>query len=55
VGTEFKFRVVVVFLFAIFYVIINTAAGVRAVDPKAPSTHSIGSGGETPPLHVAPG
>jgi ABC-type nitrate/sulfonate/bicarbonate transport system permease component len=33
VGTEFKFRVAVVFLFAIFFVIINTAAGVRAVDP----------------------
>ena len=34
VGTEFKFRVAVVFLFSIFYVIINTAAGVRAVDPN---------------------
>lgn len=32
VGTQFKFRVAVVFLFAIFYIIINTAAGVRAVD-----------------------
>ncbi len=40
VGTEFKFRVVVVFLFAIFYVIINTAAGVRAVDPKLLETAS---------------
>ena len=34
VGTEFKFRVAVVFLFSIFYIIINTAAGVRAVDPN---------------------
>ncbi len=40
VGTEFKFRVVVVFLFAIFYVIINTAAGVRAVDPELLETAS---------------
>ena len=34
VGTDFNFRVVVVFLFAIFYIIINTAAGVRAIDPN---------------------
>ncbi len=34
VGTEFSFRVAVVFLFAIFYIIINTVAGVRAVDPN---------------------
>ena len=34
VGTEFKFRVAVVFLFSIFYIIINTASGVRAIDPN---------------------
>ena len=34
VGTDLRFRVVVVFLFAIFYIIINTAAGVRAIDPN---------------------
>lgn len=30
-GVHFKFRVAVVFLFALFYIIINTAAGVRTV------------------------
>ena len=33
-GTEFTFRVAIVFLFSIFYIIINTAAGVRSVDPN---------------------
>jgi ABC-type nitrate/sulfonate/bicarbonate transport system permease component len=32
-GTDLEFRVVVVFLFAIFYLIMNPAAGVRSVDP----------------------
>ncbi|MGH9135989.1 MAG: ABC transporter permease [Acidimicrobiales bacterium] len=32
-GTDLSFRVVVVFLFAIFYLIMNPAAGVRGVDP----------------------
>lgn len=31
-GTGFQFRVAVVFLFAVFYVIINPANGVRAID-----------------------
>lgn len=31
-GSEFKFRVVVVFLFAVLYITLNTAAGVRNVD-----------------------
>ena len=30
-GVQFKFRVAIVFLFAIFYIIINTATGVRSV------------------------
>jgi NitT/TauT family transport system permease protein len=32
-GTDLSFRVVVVFLFSIFYLIMNPAAGVRSVDP----------------------
>lgn len=32
-GTGFQFRVAIVFLFSIFYVIINPANGVRAIDP----------------------
>lgn len=32
-GTDFEFRVVVVFLFAFFYLVMNPAAGVRSVDP----------------------
>jgi NitT/TauT family transport system permease protein len=32
-GTDLQFRVVVVFLFSIFYLIMNPAAGVRSVDP----------------------
>lgn len=32
-GTDFEFRVVVVFLFSIFYLIMNPAAGVRSVEP----------------------
>jgi ABC-type nitrate/sulfonate/bicarbonate transport system permease component len=32
-GTREEFRVVVVFLFAVFLIILNTAAGVRSVDP----------------------
>ena len=31
-GTQFTFRVAIVFLFSVFYIIINTAAGVRSVD-----------------------
>ncbi|KWX68744.1 ABC transporter permease [Mycobacterium sp. NAZ190054] len=31
-GTDFEFRVAVVFLFAVFYLIITPAAGVRAID-----------------------
>ncbi|KWX67405.1 ABC transporter permease [Mycobacterium sp. NAZ190054] len=33
-GTGFTFRVAVVFLFAVFYVIINPANGVRSIDPN---------------------
>ncbi|WP_116995502.1 ABC transporter permease [Desertimonas flava] len=33
-GTNFSFRVTVVFLFASFYLIMNPAAGVRSVDPE---------------------
>lgn len=33
-GTGFQFRVAVVFLFSFFYVVINPADGVRAVDPS---------------------
>lgn len=33
-GTDFSFRVTVVFLFASFYLIMNPAAGVRSVDPE---------------------
>jgi ABC-type nitrate/sulfonate/bicarbonate transport system permease component len=33
-GTRFNFRVTVVFLFSIFFIIMNTAAGVRSVDPR---------------------
>ncbi len=33
-GTHLVFRVVVVFVFAVFLIIINTAAGVRTVDPR---------------------
>ncbi len=32
-GTDLEFRIVVVFLFSIFYLIMNPAAGVRSVDP----------------------
>ena len=32
-GTGFQFRVAVVFLFSIFYIIINPANGVRSIDP----------------------
>lgn len=31
-GTDFEFRVAVVFLFAIFYIVINPANGVRSID-----------------------
>ena len=31
-GTGFSFRVAVVFLYSVFYVVINTAAGVRSID-----------------------
>lgn len=33
-GTQLSFRIVVVFVFAVFLIIINTAAGVRTVDPR---------------------
>lgn len=33
-GTDFSFRITVVFLFASFYLIMNPAAGVRSVDPE---------------------
>lgn len=33
-GTGFEFRIAVVFLFAIFYIIINPANGVRSIDPE---------------------
>jgi NitT/TauT family transport system permease protein len=33
-GTDFSFRVTVVFLFSSFYLIMNPAAGVRSVDPE---------------------
>jgi ABC-type nitrate/sulfonate/bicarbonate transport system permease component len=33
-GTRFTFRVTVVFLFSIFFIVMNTAAGVRSVDPR---------------------
>ncbi len=33
-GTNFQFRAAVVFLFAIVYIIVNTAAGVRAASPR---------------------
>jgi ABC-type nitrate/sulfonate/bicarbonate transport system permease component len=33
-GTQLKFRVAVVLLFAVFIIIINTAAGVRSVSPS---------------------
>lgn len=33
-GTQLSFRVVVVFVFAVFLIVINTAAGVRTVDPR---------------------
>lgn len=32
VGVDFEFRVIVVFLFSVFFIILNTAAGVRNVD-----------------------
>lgn len=32
-GTQLNFRIAVVFLFAIFFIVINSAAGVRAVSP----------------------
>ena len=37
-GTRFTFRVAVVFLFAIFFIVMNTAAGVRSVDPRLVET-----------------
>jgi ABC-type nitrate/sulfonate/bicarbonate transport system permease component len=37
-GTQLAFRVVVVFVFAVFLIIINTAAGVRTVDPRLVET-----------------
>jgi ABC-type nitrate/sulfonate/bicarbonate transport system permease component len=33
-GTRLMFRVAVVFLFSIFFIIMNSAAGVRSVDPR---------------------
>ena len=33
-GVSFRFRIVVVFLFCVFFVIVNTAAGARAVSPS---------------------
>jgi ABC-type nitrate/sulfonate/bicarbonate transport system permease component len=33
-GTRFTFRVTVVFLFSIFFIVMNTASGVRSVDPR---------------------
>jgi NitT/TauT family transport system permease protein len=37
-GTDFAFRAAVVFLFAIVYIIVNTAAGVRAANPRLVET-----------------
>ncbi len=37
-GTGFAFRAAVVFLFAIVYVVVNTAAGVRAANPRLVET-----------------
>jgi NitT/TauT family transport system permease protein len=33
-GVSFRFRIVVVFLFSVFFIIVNTAAGARAVAPE---------------------
>jgi NitT/TauT family transport system permease protein len=33
-GVSFRFRIVVVFLFCVFFVVVNTAAGARAVPPS---------------------
>ncbi len=37
-GVSFRFRIVVVFLFSVFFIIVNTAAGARAVPPSLMTT-----------------